>query len=346
MTVYQIDPIHDARWAGLVHRHPRASIFHTPGWLNALRLTYGYEPVAYTTSAPHADLTNGLVCCRIRSALTGNRIVSLPFSDHCEALVDDAEDLALLLRSLEGECESGGWRYVEMRPVSPLGERGAGFGRHRVFYLHKVDLRPQLSELFRSFAKTGCQQKIRRAERMQLTYEEGRSESIVKRFYGLLLRTRRRQHLPPQPIEWFRNLMSCLGEKVKIRVASTDGVPIAGLLTLVHTKSIVDKYGCSDERFHSLGGIPLLLWKAIQEAKEAGLSEFDLGRSDPDGHGLINFKEGWYATRSTLTYYRCPRGQSVDPAEGWKMRVAHRVFARLPDPVLTTAGNLLYRHIG
>lgn len=233
-----------------------------------------------------------------------------------------------------------------MRPVSPLGERGAGFGRHRVFYLHKVDLRPQLSELFRSFAKTGCQQKIRRAERMQLTYEEGRSESIVKRFYGLLLRTRRRQHLPPQPIEWFRNLMSCLGEKVKIRVASTDGVPIAGLLTLVHTKSIVDKYGCSDERFHSLGGIPLLLWKAIQEAKEAGLSEFDLGRSDPDGHGLINFKEGWHATRSTLTYYRCPRGQSVDPAEGWKMRVAHRVFARLPDPVLTTAGNLLYRHIG
>src|SRR5712691_7062510 len=181
---------------------------------------------------------------------------------------------------------------------------------------------------------------------MELTYEEGRSEAVLKKFYGLLLKTRRRQRLPPQPIEWFYNLMYCLGENLKIRVVSKGSVPIASLLTLAHRESILDKYGCSDERFHHFGGMPFLFWKTIQGAKELGLSEFDLGRSDRGAYGLISFKEGWHATRSTLTYYRFPPCPSESSAEGWKIRMAKRVFARLTDPVLTTAGELRYRHIG
>ena len=345
MSVHHLDPIRDPRWAELLQRHPRASVFHTPGWLDALRRTYGYEPVVYTTSAPRAELTNGLVFCRVRSALTGNRLVSLPFSDHCEALVDTAEDLECLLDSLERETKVRGWKYVELRSVSPLVEQRRRFGTDRVFYSHTIDLRPSASELFRSFSKTRCQQMIRRAERMGLTYEEGTSGSLMAKFYDLLVKTRRRQNLPPQPREWFQNVAACLGEKVRIRVVSKDGVPAASLFTLVHTGTVVDKYSCSDEGFHNVGGTPLLFWKTIQEAKERGLSEFDLGRSDRDAHGLISFKEGWRARRDILTYYRCPPGPSASPAEGWKMRMAKGIFRRLPDPVLTTAGKLLYRHI-
>lgn len=346
MTVYRLNPLEDLRWAEFVQRHPRASVFHTPGWLQALCRTYGYEPIVYTTSLPRAELTNGLVFCRVRSWLTGNRIVSLPFSDHCEALVDDPEDLNCILQSLERESKSNGWKYVEMRPVSPLVNR-AEFGPEQNFYFHRIDLRPQLSELFSSFAKTGCQQKIRRAERLGLSYEEGRSELLLKKFYSLLLKTRRRQQLPPQPVEWLNNLIRSLGEKLKIRVVSKGSMPVASLLTLTHKGCVVDKYGCSDQRFHNFGGIPFLFWKTIQEAKDLGLSEFDLGRSDRDAHGLIGFKEGWHATRSTLTYYRFPPPcSSAGPVEEWVIRRAKRVFGCLPDPVLITMGKLLYKHIG
>ena len=44
MRFYQIDPTQDARWAEFVGKHPSASVFHTVGWLKALRSTYGYEP--------------------------------------------------------------------------------------------------------------------------------------------------------------------------------------------------------------------------------------------------------------------------------------------------------------
>ena len=118
MRFYQVDPTKDVRWAQLVDRHPRASVFHTVGWLQALRRTYGYEPVAFTTSSPTGDLENGLVFCRIKSWLTGRRLVSLPFSDHCDPLCESAEDVSFLMRYLQSTLEHQEWKYLEVRPVN------------------------------------------------------------------------------------------------------------------------------------------------------------------------------------------------------------------------------------
>src|SRR5208282_5243177 len=50
------------------------------------------------------------------------------------------------------------------------------------------------------------------------------------------------------------------------------------------------KYGCSDARFNNLGGMHLLFWRSIEEAKKDGLRTFDLGRSGREGAGLNVFK--------------------------------------------------------
>ena len=96
-TIYKIDPLSDPRWASLVQKHGEASVFHTPGWLTALRQTYNYLPVVFTTSPPDTDLTNGVLFCPVRSWITGNRLVSLPFSDHCSPLVNNSEELQSIL---------------------------------------------------------------------------------------------------------------------------------------------------------------------------------------------------------------------------------------------------------
>ena len=107
LPVYRLQPLEDPRWADLVDRHPRSSVFHTIAWLEALRRTYGYEPVAYTTSSPGERLKNGLVFCRVASWITGRRLVSLPFSDHCEPLVDSLADEVLLLKAVRGSVTPG-----------------------------------------------------------------------------------------------------------------------------------------------------------------------------------------------------------------------------------------------
>src|SRR6185295_6506670 len=137
-----------------------------------------------------------------------------------------------------------------------------------------------------------------------------------------------------------------VGEGAVIRIASKQGQPVAGIMTLSHEKKMIYKYGGSDARFHNLGVVPMLFWNAIQEAKQAGAEELDLGRSDCDDTGLIAFKEHWSAERFPLTYWRHPETAKSALTDGWKVRYAKPLFGRLPDSVLTLTGKVLYRHIG
>lgn len=347
MAIYEFDPLRDPRWPELLEQHPSASVFHTPSWLNALRDTYGYEPVGYTTSAAAAPLEDGVVFCRVKSWLTGRRLVSLPFSDHCQPLLSDPGRMIALLRDLA--AIAGKRRgYVELRPRA-LSEAGSAsvrsFGADE-FSFHTLDLRPDAATLFRTFHKNSIRAPIRRAEREELTHEAGRSGPILEKFYRLLLLTRRRHRLPPQPVSWFRNVIDCLGESATIHLASKNTRPVAGILTLRYKKTLVYKYACSDAEFHNLGGMPFLFWKAIQEAKTLGLEEFDLGRSDLDNAGLVSFKEHLGATSSKLTYYRFPAPRSNRQKTSFLRDAAGQVIARLPEPALRFAGSILYKHAG
>jgi hypothetical protein len=343
MDVYEIDPLVDARWLDLQQGHPEASIFHTRGWLEALRRTYGYRPVAFTTSRPGSELRNGLPFCHINTWLTGRRLVSLPFSDHCDPLVSNREELGQVLDYIQRKSEQ---QHIEIRVRESGTSILPGFNQNKTFHFHTLDLSPGLDELFGRFHKNCIQRKIKRAEREGLVYDEGRSESLLAKFYSLVLMTRRRQGLPPQPLSWFRNLIACLGDSLTIRVASKNGQSTAGILTLRHKRTLVYKYGCSDERYNHLGGTQFLLWKAIQEAKQDQMHELDLGRSDHETPGLITFKDRWGTSRSTLTYWTSAASQTETPRRKWTVLLAKRLLTFMPDRFLTTAGRLLYRHTG
>ena len=344
--VWAIDPLRDSRWADLIARHPHASVFHTAGWLRALQATYGYEPVAFTASPPSHALGNAVLFCVVRSWLTGVRLVSVPFSDHCEPLVEDAAQFRKLCVYVLSLGKKEGWKYIEIRSVNPLLSFDGNFSNTATYYLHQLDLRPSLDALFKGFHKGCIQRKISRAERESLTYESGRSESLILQLYSLLQLTRSRHHVPPQPFEWFRNLVTSVGGDLCIRVASKAGRPVAGILTMSHGKKMIYKYGGSDAQFNNLGGMPMLFWKAIQEGKQAGVEALDLGRSDSDNSGLIAFKEHWSAEPVPLSYWRYPETATSTLTEGWKVRYAKQLFTRLPRGVASVAGNLLYRHIG
>ena len=344
--IYTFDPLEDPRWEEFVRTHPRASIYHTRGWLEALRRTYVYEPVVFSTSAPAADLKNGVVFCQISSWLTGCRMVSLPFADHCEPLVENADDGKEIFSFLVHTLVKERWKYIEIRPLSSglLSEDRAE--KSSSFFSHVMDLSPSLDVLFQGFHKDSTQRAIRRAEREGLSYEEGRSEALLRNFYCLLLKTRRRHKLPPQPIDWFRNLIACLGNRLNIRLVSKNGQPVASILTLSHRDTVVYKYGCSDSSFNNLGGTALLFWRTIQEAKMQGLQEFDLGRSEIENTGLVAFKDRWRARRTMLTYVRLSAQHPRIATDGYGMQIAKRVFACMPDGLLVATGRMLYRHIG
>jgi len=349
MKVYQTDPTKDARWEELLERHPGASVFHTVAWLQALRSTYGYEPVVFTTSPPAGELKNGLVFCRINSWLTGSRIVSLPFSDHCEPLCDSTEDLNFLIRYLQTAAEPEKWKYLEIRPVNrnfSETDDGIGFLPVATYFLHILDLCPDLDDVYRGLDKDCIQRRIQRAERAGLVEKCGRTDDLLRVFYELFVVTRGRHSLPPIPYAWFRNLIRYQGNALEIRLAYKDKIPISAILTLQFKDTVYFKYGCSDARFNNFGATPWLLWKAITGAKLNGTTKFDMGRTEADNAGLLEFKNHWVPQPKRLVYWEFPNCSSLDSVYGWKLKMARHVFSCMPNWILRIIGELAYRHIG
>jgi lipid II:glycine glycyltransferase (peptidoglycan interpeptide bridge formation enzyme) len=259
--------------------------------------------------------------------------------------VTNSEELDELLLAIQRLVDEKKWKHVEIRPVSCQPSKHVGFGVSLAYQFHRLDLRRGANELFRTFHKDCVQRKIRRAEREGLKYDEGNSALLLGKFYKLVVMTRWRQCLPPQPFYWFRELITAFGKELKIRIASRGDLTVAGILTLSHKKSMVYKYGCSNPRYNNLGGTQLLFWKAIEDAVDNGMEEFDMGRSDTDNTGLVAFKEHWGATGSVLKYWTYPNKPQVQrPA--WQRNVAQKVVSATPNAVLQAVGTLLYRHIG
>ena len=107
--------------------------------------------------------------------------------------------------------------------MTPISEDLPGLSEWEKFCVHKVDLRPESEKIFHRLHKDSVRRKIQRAEREFLVYEKGNDRGLLEKFYSLFVMTRRRHGLPPSPLHWFENLLTCLKEKAQIRLASKDG---------------------------------------------------------------------------------------------------------------------------
>jgi hypothetical protein len=104
-------------------------------------------------SAPTERLTNASLFSLVRSWLTGSRLVSLPFSDHCELLVEHADQLRKLCGYVESLRKVERWNYVEIRSSNSLSGLDSDFSPATTYQLHRLDLRPNLDALRKGFHK-------------------------------------------------------------------------------------------------------------------------------------------------------------------------------------------------
>ena len=349
-----IDVLHEATWDRMVEVHPRATVFHSRGWLEALSRTYGYQAMALCSPSWSGDVANVFVFSVVRSRWTGTRLVSLPFSDHCDPLVTEPRELENLLEALPAAAPglARHSRYTEFRPLSAeldeVFDESGRWGPYRRYVFHELDLREGSRAVYDRFHKDCVQRKIRRAEREKLVCSRsfgGTDDALLDDFYALFSRHRQRLGIPPQPRSWFRNLQGCLGSACRIRVARKGKRPVGAIMTLTFRDRCVFKYGASNPEGNRMGAMQMLLWEAIREACDDGCVAFDMGRTDLVQEGLAEFKDRWGARRMPLTYYQYPPPQSVSDSP-WRRRFSKSIGPRVPLPVLELAGRWIYRHIG
>jgi lipid II:glycine glycyltransferase (peptidoglycan interpeptide bridge formation enzyme) len=97
------------------------------------------------------------------------------------------------------------------------------------------------------------QRKIHRAEHESLRIEAGKSEELLSDSCRLQTRARARLGLVPQPLSWFRALISEFGDRVTIAVTYQGRMPVASVVTLINSRTTTYEYGCSEPAHNAMG---------------------------------------------------------------------------------------------
>jgi len=338
-----VNPLKNADWNRLLLDSGQSTIFHSANWARLLADSYGYRP-AYFTLSQEGVFHGCLPIMEVNSFLTGRRGVCLSFSDSCGAVAEGTEEFQLLFDSVLELGRMSGWRYVEFHGEPYLGRELPA----RAYAHHAIELCED-EKLMHSRLRKGTASSIRKAEKEGVVVSFGETLEDVHEFYRLHCLTRRRHGVPPQSVSFFEKLHEhVISQGFGFTALARHGdAVVAGLVCLHFGDQAVWKYGASDENFKHLSANNVVLWETIKHCARNGLRSLSLGRTDLDNEGLLSFKNGWGAVRTTLNYYRYDFGKSgfVTDREH-DLGLFKRVLRTMPVDLLKMIGRLAYRHIG
>ena len=331
-----VDPVSDRRWDRFIEGWDASTVFHTSAWLAVIRDTYGFT-IDALASVADGELRQAIAFARLKG-----RLVAMPFSDYWSLpIVDDAtgwELMMITLSALTGDAS------LEVRGGGDFDYEGCGFERDSVFLRHRLILDRPYEQLEARFLPA-ARRAIRKAERGQLTIRRSVDMADMMRFYDLVVETRRKQKLLPQPRRFFEAIQRNLVDQGHgfLLLAEVDGRVIAGDLMLAHKRTLTYKFNASSTDFLHLRPNNLLMAGLIRVASAEGFEELDLGRCDLDADGLRRYKLMWGCEEDHYFYYtrpgRSPSKRHHDPIG----RAIPILVPHVPRWMLRRAGDRLYR---
>lgn len=339
-----INPLSYKGWDELLMSSEGYSIFHSQAWARVLHDSYQYHPL-YFTIIDKGKLSALVPVMEVKSALTGRRGVSLPFTDYCQPIVSDETQFREILNYINQYGKEAGWKFFELRGGNGLQLNAASSS---YYYTHTLELGEGEEEVFLKF-RDSTKRNIKKAIKNKVQAAVHRSPESVQEYYQLHCLTRRRQGLPPQPFYFFKNIYEHIISKNLgfVVLATHQEKNVGGAVYFHFGKKVIYKFGASDIAHQHLRANNLVMHHAIQWSIQNSYQQFCFGRTEPSHQGLIRFKEGWGTQGHQLNYYKFDlRKDSFIQDRQKKNRDGYFIFREMPVPLLKMAGSLLYRHVG
>lgn len=166
-----------------------------------------------------------------------------------------------------------------------------------------VDLTPEPDGIL-STMKSKTRYNIRLAERRGVEVMQG-GPTDFDLWYELYRETARRDRIAIHAAGYYRALFELSADfagrrpEIRLYMASHDGDLLAGVITAFYGRRATYLYGASSNDKRNLMPAYLLQWRAMQDARDFGCSEYDLfgiPPSDDPAHpmsGLYRFKSGF-----------------------------------------------------
>ena len=283
-----------------------AASFLQSGFWGAFKARFGWEPLAFNVVC---DTTGPLLVLR-RKLAAGMSLAYIPWGPELPAdfPVDDTlrgvalKELALALKDLLPSdtvfirFDPPWYTMAADAPQIPTPFVRAG-----------ADIQPPdtvLIDLRQPLESVLAQMKPKWRYNAKLAIKKGVTVRLacageIDLFYDLLKETARRDGIAIHSFEYYRTLLSDSSFKINLYLAEHEGDVLAGIVTLFRGQEAVYLYGASSDKKRNLMAPYALQLKAMEDARAAGCSEYDLfgiPPNDDPSHpmaGLYRFKTGF-----------------------------------------------------
>jgi hypothetical protein len=363
--VVELDLETDGRYNAFVASHPKATVFHNPGWLNSLQAEYetGAIVLGCENSDHHLEGVMPLLRTRgmpfnIGAQQTRRRLSSLPRTPLAGPLFTSEESVRLLLKAAADRADRESGTQLQIK----LGECIPTSASHpllcttwRPTYVLEVPDRPEDLRFGDARNRHNLKWAVKKAEKNGVTVRPAEQESELLSWYPLYLQTMRRNCVPARPLRLFRamwNNFRSLG-LICLQLAEQCIGPhkrlIAGSIFLRFNDTLWYAFTGVDDSDLSLHANDLILWKSIHDACGTGVRWLDLGEVSEDHPELLRFKTKWGASpRPQYRYYSGNLPSSVTaspPNRNLSIRVLRRLWQRLPLWLTAQLGDLIYSRL-
>ncbi len=349
-----IDPAQDERWDPFVKKHPFGWVAHLSGWKRVLETSFPHMKGHYfvVVDPQTNEIRAGLPVFEIRSWLTGNRLVSIPFATLSDPLVSNPADMEALLQAARNLLEKMSFSYLEIKSyqaVPFIGKKNLVDGCF--FKHHYLDLAKGPEALWGNFNYKAVRYEINKAQKQKLAVRAADSENDFAQFYQLYTLTRKRLGLPSQPRLFFKTLWDTFlpSGNVVILLAELEGMTIAAHFLLRFNGRVSAEAVGWDTGHSRTSPNHFLFWEGIKSACANGFRVYDFGRTSPRNRSLLDFKKRWGTQVADLHSFCHPlRSYSgiVDRESSKAYQAARFACRKAPDFAYSFIGNVCYRHLG
>lgn len=318
------------------------TLFHGEPWREAVQQAFDLKIQEFVpTSEP-----DGSAYYSVLSDIRGERVVCTPFSDFCDPMLTTEagwREFADHLRSFE--------RPVTIRPFrNELANADSSFEQRRELLWHGIDLSNGADHVWDNL-KSKNRTAIRRAEKLGISFRFSSSMDDITTFHAMHVDLRKSKYrMLAQPFSLFEELHERFGEDMAVVLAEdADGDPVAGMVYFAWNGVWYYKFGASYPRQYRPNAA--MLMAACREGEDRGLTLLDMGRSDIDQPGLVEFKQVFATEELALTTLHWSPEEYNDPTGADVSKTMGAVTGLLTDPgvpneIATKAGELLYRYFG
>jgi FemAB-related protein (PEP-CTERM system-associated) len=327
-------------WDAFVRTSPNGSPYHLTAWKRAVEDAFGHR-AHYLMARRGEGLDGVLPLFEVRGLLGERSLISVPYAVYGGVCAESPEARSALIDAATRLARDRGARYVEFRERQDL---GLGLPTKSLYFTFARAIGKDPEE--NALAIPRKQRRMtRQGAKHGLRPEIGGDH--FDEFYAIYAESLRNLGSPVFPRALVRGVYEHFGKDAELLTVWQGERMLAGVVTLYFEDQVLPYYAGARREGLPYAVNDFMYWELMCHAAARGCRVFDFGRSR-EGTGPYHFKRHWGFEPVPLPYQyvllgtdRLPNLTPSNP----RLRLATRVWKRLPLPISNALGPILTRYL-